>query len=82
MTAGHGECVPEESLEDSLSLFNSLPLKKSLRHPRHSIHLVSSLLIHPSILFLFFRFPTTLFLPHHFLSRLAAIALIPSISVF
>ncbi|OJZ81587.1 hypothetical protein ASPFODRAFT_379074 [Aspergillus luchuensis CBS 106.47] len=42
--------IPSLSVSVSLSL--SLPLKKSLRHPRHSIHLVSSLpipSIHPSI---------------------------------
>lgn len=65
---GNCECVPEERLEDSLSLCVCVSLfsppskvspSSSSSHPIPSCFVSS----HISILFLFFRFPTTLFPP-------------------
>ena len=79
---GNCECVPEERLEDSLSL--SLRVCLSLPPPLKSqsvilvipSHLVLSHLIHPSSSYSF-AFPL-LYFPHHSPSRLAAIAFVSS----
>lgn len=65
---GNCECVPEERLEDSLSLCVCVslfsPPQKSVRHPRHPIpsHLVLSHLIYPSSSYSF-AFPLLYFPP-------------------